>query len=49
MRTVTALMTALTLLGFAGAASAMCSDMDKPAVDETAQTPIVFPEDKAGS
>ena len=48
MKIVTALVTAIALLGFAGAAGAMCSGMDKPASDQTAEKPVL-PEDKAGT
>lgn len=45
MKTLTALVTALTVLGFAGAVSAQCSGMtQKPTVppEDTAQTPVVI-------
>ena len=45
MRLLAATATALTVLGFAGAASAACAWSDRNAVDQTAQTPpIVKPK-----
>jgi hypothetical protein len=50
MKLTTAFVTALTLLGFAGAASAECAGMHQPPVDQTAGTPVpIWPKPEAKS
>lgn len=49
MKILSALFTALVVVGFAGAASAQCAGYSKRTVDQTAQTPVVIPPDAAGA
>ena len=50
MRILTAFVTALTLIGFAGAASANCNGMHSPQQpDQTAEKPILIPPENVGS
>ena len=48
MKLLTAFVTALIVLGFAGAASAACAGMHQP-TDDTAGEPVWPPEDKTGA
>lgn len=49
MRLLTVALSALCIVGFAGAASAMCGGYAKPAVDQTAETPILIQPQTTGS
>lgn len=49
MKTLTALVTALTFVGLTGTAFAQCMGSYKPAADQTADAPIVIPPGAAGS
>lgn len=49
MKVLSAAFTAIVVLGFAGAASAQCAGYEKPAVDQTAESPIVLPQGSVGS
>jgi len=49
MRLLTVALTALGIVGFAGAASAMCGGYAKPAADQTAETPILIVPETTGS
>jgi hypothetical protein len=45
MKLLTAFVTALTVLGFAGAALAMCPGAHQPKPETTAQDPLLLPKD----
>lgn len=49
MKTLTAVVTALTVVGFAATASAQCMSTKKPVVDQTAETPILILPESVGS
>lgn len=49
MKTLSALATVLAVLGFTGAAFAQCASRTPQAPDQTAETPVVIPQQTIGS